>query len=184
MLDLKFIRANVELVRQAIANKNEKANLDELLALDDKRRKLQFEFDQHKASQNQVSQEIALRKKNKEDASELIAKMGSVADQIKQINAELTKVEEELKAILIWVPNVPHATVPVGKSESDNRFIREWGSKKEFDFTPKDHLEVASQNNLLDMQRGAKVTGSGFPVYTGLGASLERALINFMLTFH
>lgn len=184
MLDLKFIRANVELVRQAIANKNEKANLDELLALDDKRRKLQFEFDQHKASQNQVSQEIALRKKNKEDASELIAKMGSVADQIKQINAELTKVEEELNAILIWVPNVPHATVPVGKSESDNRFIREWGSKKEFDFTPKDHLEVASQNNLLDMQRGAKVTGSGFPVYTGLGASLERALINFMLTFH
>ncbi len=184
MLDLKFIRANLELVRQAIANKNEKADLDKVLALDDIRRKLQFDFDSLKARQNQVSQEIANKKRNKEDATELIEQMGSVSEQIKQLAAELSDVENELNAILMWIPNVPFKDVPVGKDESFNREVRQWGTKPEFSFTPKDHLEVASQNNLLDMQRGAKITGSGFPVYTGLGATLERALINFMLTFH
>jgi seryl-tRNA synthetase len=184
MLDLKYIRANLELVRQAICNKNEKADLDQLLALDDKRRKLQFEFDTLKSKQNQVSQEIAQKKRNKEDATELIEQMGSVAEQIKQLNNELSETEKSLEAILLWIPNVPHPDVPVGKDESFNRLIREWGSKPEFAFTPKDHVEVAEHNHLLDMQRGAKLTGSGFPVYTGLGANLERALINFMLTFH
>lgn len=184
MLDLKFIRANVELVRQAIANKNEKADLDKVLELDDKRRKLQFDFDNLKASQNQVSQEIAQKKRNKEDASALIEQMGSVSEQIKQLNNDLADVEKELEGILMWIPNVPFKDVPVGKDESFNREIRQWGSKPEFGFTPQDHLEVATKNNLLDMQRGAKITGSGFPVYTGLGANLERALINFMLTFH
>jgi len=184
MLDLKFIRANLELVRQAIANKNEKADLDKVLALDDIRRKLQFDFDSLKARQNQVSQEIANKKRNKEDATELIEQMGSVSEQIKQLAAELSDVETELNAILLWIPNVPFKDVPVGKDESFNREVRQWGTKPEFSFTPKDHLEVASQNNLLDMQRGAKITGSGFPVYSGLGANLERALINFMLTFH
>ncbi|MFO7660837.1 MAG: serine--tRNA ligase [Candidatus Cloacimonadaceae bacterium] len=184
MLDLKFIRANVELVRAAIQNKNEKADLDALLALDEQRRKLQFDFDQLKASQNQVSQEIAQKKRNKEDASELINQMGSVSEQLKQISAELSETEKQLEAILMWIPNVPHPSVPIGKAESQNKYVREWGKKTDFDFTPKDHLEVASDNNLLDMQRGAKVTGSGFPVYTGFGAALERALINFMLSFH
>lgn len=184
MLDLKFIRANPDLVRQAIVNKNEKANLDEVLALDEKRRKLQFDFDTLKARQNQVSQEIALKKKNKEDASELIEQMGTVSEQIKQFNAELSSTEQQMEAILLWLPNLPHSSVPVGKNEADNREVRSWGQKQELAFTPKDHLEVADANNMLDMLRGAKVTGSGFPVYTGLGAHLERALINFMLTFH
>jgi len=184
MLDLKFIRANVELVRKAIQNKNEKANLDEVLALDDKRRKLQFDFDQLKANQNQVSQEIAQRKKDKLDASELINQMGSVSEQLKQLSSGLSEVEKELESILLWIPNLPHSSVPIGKDESFNRYVREWGEKKGFAHTPKDHLEIADHNNLLDMQRGAKITGSGFPVYTGLGASLERALINFMLSFH
>lgn len=184
MLDLKFIRANTELVRQAIANKNEKADLDAILALDDKRRKLQFDFDTLKATQNQVSQQIALKKKNKEDAGELIEQMGSVSEQLKAMSTGLAEVEKELEAVLLWLPNVPHPEVPIGRDESFNRFVREWGSKPNYDFTPKEHPEVAAQNNLLDMQRGAKITGSGFPVYTGLGANLERALINFMLTFH
>jgi seryl-tRNA synthetase len=184
MLDLKYIRANLELVKQAIINKNEKANLDEIVILDDKRRKLQFDFDTIKAKQNQVSQEIARLKKNKEDATELINQMGMVSEQLKQINTELADVEKELEAKLLWVPNVPFTEVPIGKDESSNRFIREWGSKPDFAFAPKEHSELAVQNNLLDMQRGAKITGSGFPVYTGLGANLERALINFMLSFH
>jgi seryl-tRNA synthetase len=184
MLDLKFIRANIELVRQAIQNKNEKADLDAILALDEKRKKLQFDFDTLKAAQNQVSQEIARKKKDKEDAAELIEKMGGVSEQLKQMSAELSEVENELNAALLWLPNVPYPSVPVGRDESFNRFVREWGSKPEFAFTPKEHTEIAVQNNLLDMQRGAKITGSGFPVYTGLGAQLERSLINFMLTFH
>lgn len=184
MLDLKFIRANLELVKQAIVNKNEKANLDEIVVWDDKRRKLQFDFDTIKAKQNQVSQEIAQLKKNKQDATELINQMGTVSEQLKQINAELADAEKELEARLLWVPNVPFAEVPVGKDESFNRFVREWGTKPDFDFPPKEHSEIAVQNDLLDMQRGAKITGSGFPVYTGYGANLERALINFMLTYH
>ncbi len=184
MLDLKFIRANIELVRQGIVNKNEKADLDALLVLDDKRRRLQFDFDSQKAEQNRVSQEIAQKKRNKEDVSTLIEQMGGVSDRVKQLSAELADVEKELVSILAWIPNLPHSSVPVGRDESGNRVIREWGSKPELGFVPKDHLEVAERNGLLDMQRGAKVTGSGFPVYTGLGANLERALINFMLTFH
>lgn len=184
MLDLKFIRANTELVRQAIINKNEKANLDELLKLDDKRRKLQFDFDNLKAEQNRVSQEIALRKRNKEDAAELISRASKIAEEIKRLNAELNEKENELQAVLMWIPNVPHKSVPVGKDESANLVIREWGKKPDFAFTPKDHLTLAEQNGLLDMQRGAKITGTGFPVYTGRGAGLERKLINFMLDFH
>ncbi|MFB3844884.1 MAG: serine--tRNA ligase [Candidatus Cloacimonadaceae bacterium] len=184
MLDLKFIRANTELVRQAITNKNEKANLDKLLKLDDKRRKLQFDFDNLKAEQNRVSQEIALRKRNKEDAAELISRASKIAEEIKRLNAELNEKENELQAVLMWIPNVPHQSVPVGKDESANLVIREWGKKPDFAFTPKDHLTLAEQNCLLDMQRGAKITGTGFPVYTGRGAGLERKLINFMLDFH
>ncbi|HOD17224.1 MAG TPA: serine--tRNA ligase [Candidatus Cloacimonadota bacterium] len=184
MLYLKFIRANTELVRQAIINKNEKANLDELLKLDDKRRKLQFDFDNLKAEQNRVSQEIALRKRNKEDAAELISRASKIAEEIKRLNAELNEKENELQAVLMWIPNVPHKSVPVGKDESANLVIREWGKKPDFTFTPKDHLTLAEQNCLLDMQRGAKITGTGFPVYTGRGAGLERKLINFMLDFH
>jgi len=184
MLDLKFIRANTELVRQAITNKNEKANLDELLKFDDKRRKLQFDFDNLKAEQNRVSQEIAFRKRNKEDAAELISRASKIAEEIKRLNTELNETENELQAVLMWIPNVPHKSVPVGKDESANLVIREWGKKPDFNFTPKDHLTLAEQNCLLDMQRGAKITGTGFPVYTGRGAGLERKLINFMLDFH
>jgi len=184
MLDLKFIRNNLELVKQAIINKREKADLNLLLELDEKRRKLQFDFDTLKATQNQVSTDIAMRKKNKEDASELINEMGSVSEKLKSLSNELTVAETYLNGILLRIPNIPHPDVPIGPDESYNRFIREWGTKPEFSFTPKDHAEIAAQNEMLDMQRGAKITGSGFPVYTGLGAKLERALINFMLTFH
>jgi len=184
MIDLKFLRSNAELVKQAIINKREKADLAEVLAFDEKRRKLQFDFDTLKATQNQVSADIALRKKNKEDATDLINEMGSVSDKLKNMSAELALVETDLNALLLRIPNLPHPDVPVGMDESFNKYIREWGAKPELGFTPKDHQELAVQNNMLDMLRGAKITGSGFPVYTGLGAKLERALINFMLTFH
>lgn len=184
MLDIKFIRANPDLVRDAIRNKNEKADLDALLEVDELRRKLQYDFDQLKARQNQVSQTIAQNKKAGEDVSELLQEMGAVAEEIKTINSSLNEANTSMENQLLRVPNVPHTSVPVGFDESANIVIREWGSKPSFDFEPRDHLALAEQNQLLDLARGAKLSGSGFPVYTGRGAALERALINFMLDHH
>ena len=184
MLDIKFIRANPDLVRDAIRNKNEKADLDALLEVDELRRKLQYDFDQLKARQNQVSQTIAQNKKAGEDVSELLQEMGAVAEEIKTINSSLNEANTSMENQLLRVPNVPHPSVPVGFEESANIVIREWGSKPSFDFEPRDHLALAEQNQLLDLARGAKLSGSGFPVYTGRGAALERALINFMLDHH
>ncbi|PKN79984.1 MAG: serine--tRNA ligase [Candidatus Cloacimonetes bacterium HGW-Cloacimonetes-1] len=184
MIDIRFIRENADLVKAAITNKNEKADIDELLMIDDKRRKLQFEFDNKKALQNQVSGQIAAHKKNKEDATALIAQMSGVADEIKVINSELTAINNEFEAILLTVPNVPFESVPIGRDEASNKEIRVHGTPPAFDFEPKEHIEIATTNDLLDMARGAKITGSGFPVYTRQGAKLERAVINFMLEYH
>ncbi len=184
MLDLKFIRENAELVKEAVRNKNEKANIDRILELDEAKRIAQFNFDQKKADQNKVSKEIGLKKKNKEDASELLAQMGSVAQEIKELKNILTDAENALNEAILWVPNMPHENVPIGKSEDDNQTIREWGAKRNFSFKPADHVEIADKNGLLDLERGAKISGSGFPIHTGMGARLERALINFMLDYH
>lgn len=184
MLDLKFIRSNADLVKAAVANKNEKADIDAILAMDEQRRKLQFDFDTLKARQNQVSQEIAARKRAKEDASQLLDEMAAVAEQVKGINQELSEVNSHLDAMLLTVPNLPAEGVPVGRDESANRVVKTWGEKPQFSFEPVDHLAIAEANQLLDLARGAKISGSGFPVYKGKGAQLERALINFMLNYH
>jgi len=184
MLDLKYIRANAELVKAAVANKNEKADIDAILALDEQRRKLQFDFDTLKARQNQVSTEIAARKRAKEDASQLLEEMGKTAEAVKNLNQELGDVSGRLEQLLLTVPNLPAENVPVGRDESANRIVKSWGEKPSFDFEPVDHLAIAEANQLLDLARGAKISGSGFPVYKGKGAQLERALINFMLNYH
>lgn len=184
MIDIKFIRANPEIVRKAIVDKNEKADLDLLLAADERRRKFQFDFDQLKARQNSVSQIIAQKKRAKEDASAELSEMAQVADEIKQILTSLNEVNAEMEARLLTIPNLPHSSVPVGRDEALNEVLRHEGEPRKFDFEPKDHLDVANVNNMLDLPRGAKISGSGFPIYTGFGAKLERALINFMLEFH
>jgi len=184
MIDIKFIRSNAETVREAIKNKNEKADLDAVLALDEKRRKLQFDFDTLKARQNAVSQSIAAKKKAKEDASSELNEMSAVAEELKTLAATLNTANDELESLLLTIPNVPQPEVPIGRDESSNEVVKTWGEPRKFDFTPKDHLEIANANKLLDLPRGAKISGSGFPIYTGVGAKLERALISFMLEFH
>lgn len=184
MIDIKFIRANAEIAKEAIRNKNEKADVDAILTLDEQRRKLQFDFDTLKAKQNQVSGTIAQMKKNKEDASELLREMSAVAERIKQVAADLKEADDNMEKLLLMVPNIPHHLVPIGKDEAANQEIKVWGDKPQFDFTPVDHLQIAENNELLDILRGAKISGSGFPIYTGKGAQLERAVINFMLDFH
>ncbi len=184
MIDIKFIRSNAEMVREAIINKNEKADLDALLALDDQRRKLQFDFDTLKARQNSVSQVIAQKKKARENAETELQEMASVAEEIKLVSANLNVVSTDFDKLLLTIPNVPQPEVPIGRDESANTIAKIWGEQPVFGFEPKDHLEIATQNKLLDLPRGAKISGSGFPIYTGQGARLERAIINFMLEFH
>ena len=184
MLDIKFIRENVDIVKDAIKNKNEKADLDKILIMDKKKRKLQFNYDNLRAEQNRVSKEIPELKKTKKDTSELISEMGIISKNIKKISNELSEISSELNSELLKIPNIPYPDVPIGKSEDDNKFIKEWGEKKEFSFKPLDHLELNENLHYLDFKRAAKISGSGFSTYVGNGAILERALINFMLDFH
>jgi seryl-tRNA synthetase len=187
MLDLKFIRENPELVKQGLKNKNVDEKVDEILSLDNERRSLQKQSDDLKAKRNQVSSLIPKMKKEGKDASETLNEMKKVSDEIEELDRKLKEIEEQLAAILKWTPNIPHKSVPIGKSSEDNVEIRRWlpeGFDFKMEFKPLDHIELGKKLNILDFERGAKVAGSGFPVYIGKGASLERALINFMLDYH
>ena len=184
MLDLKFIRENPEVVKNAIRLKGNRDTVDEILKLDERRRELIRKGDALKARRNDVTEEIANLKKQGKDATDLIEEMRKVSDEIKSIDAELKKVETELENLLLWLPNIPHSSVPVGKDANDNVVVRMWGEIPEFDFEIKDHLTLGKKLGIIDFERGAKLTGSGFPLYIGKGATLERALINFMLDLH
>ena len=187
MLDLKFIRENPKKVKEGIKNKNEKDRVDEIIELDEKRRALIAKTDELKAKRNQVSQQVGQMKKSGQDASGIIVEMKSVSDEITLLDAQLKEVEENLQDILMFVPNMPHSSVPVGKSTEDNKEIRQWlpdGFSFEREEKLLDHIELSKKLKILDFERGAKLSGSGFPLYIGKGASLERALINFMLDFH
>lgn len=187
MLDIKYIRENPELVKTGIENKKEKNRVDELLDLDKQRRELITKSEELKAKKNQVSQEVGKLKKEGKDAGEIIAEMKRVADEIKELDENLKNVEDKLTEILMFIPNLPHSSVPVGKSADDNVEVRQWlpeGFTFEKKETTMDHIDLGKKLKILDFERGAKISGSGFPLYTGKGATLERSLINFMLDFH
>jgi seryl-tRNA synthetase len=187
MLDIKYIRENPDLVKQGIQNKNEKDRVDEILALDEKRRKILSEVEELKAMKNQVSAKIPQMKKAGEDTTQIFAEMKMVSDKITALDIQLKEVENELDAILLFIPNLPHSSVPIGKTVEQNVEVRKW-TPEGFSYEKKDktldHIELGKKLNILDFERGAKVSGSGFPVYVGKGATLERALINFMLDYH
>mgnify|MGYP006281029933 CR=1 FL=1 len=184
MIDLRDLREHPDVYREAARNKNETVDIDAALQLDERRRELLQEGDSLKHKRNVVSEEIGQKKKAGEDASEEIASMREVADRIKEIDSELKEVESDLHDILLTIPNVPHPEAPVGDDESDNRLVREWGTLPEYDFSLQTHQEIGDRLNLFDFDRSAKVSGSGFPLYIGVGAKLERALISFMVDFH
>jgi len=184
MLDLKFIRDNAERVRNGIQKKNAPVDLDRILGLDARRREILGIVESEKHHRNVVSDKIAQLKKDKQDASSLIEEMQAVSKNIKKFDDEVRQIEEDLNALLLTVPNMPHESVPEGADASSNSIVREWGSLPQFDFKPKTHLEIGEQLDILDFKRGAKIAGSGFPLYKGMGARLERALINFMLDLH
>jgi seryl-tRNA synthetase len=182
MLDLKFIRENPELVRKNILLKGEDADLDLLLSLDEERRKIIAEVESLKHQRNVVSNEIARLKKEKQDPTAKIDEMRLVSDKIKAMDDELRQIEQKIKQELLRIPNMLHESVPAGKDSSDNPVVRTWGVPRE-EARPS-HLEIAKELNILDFERGAKVTGSGFAYYVGKGAALERALITYMLEKH
>jgi seryl-tRNA synthetase len=182
MLDIKKIRENPEYVKQGIKKKGVSPELiDEILEIDKKRRIIIGEVEQLKAKNNKVSSEIAKMKKEGKDASQIIAEMKEVTNKIKQLDSDLLTIEQELNSKLLYIPNIPHPDVPDGKDETQNKEIRKWGEKPKFNFKPKSHWEIAEYLDILDNERAAKIAGTRFTLYKGLGAQLERALINFML---
>ncbi|MBN1997087.1 serine--tRNA ligase [candidate division KSB1 bacterium] len=183
MLDLKFIRENSELVRKAIINKREKADVDDLLALDQKRRENISQVESARAEQNKITQRIAEMKKSGQDASATIAEMRDLSERIKNKTADLKQIEQDIYNIQIRIPNIPHPSVPIG-TEADNKEVKRWGDIPKVDFKPKTHIDIAEKLGLIDFQRASRMSGSFFVSYRGLGAKLERALINFMLDLH
>jgi len=184
MLDIKFIRQNTELVRKKMLERGQEMDMTPFINLDTRRRDILQEVEKLRNDRNTVSKEIGEKKKKKEDAAELIARMGEVSARIKGLDEELKKVEEDLNALVMVIPNLPHESVAYGTSSEDNPVIRVWGEKPVFTFTPKPHWDIGEALGILDFERGAKITGARFTVYRGLGAMLERAIFNFMLDLH
>ena len=185
MLDLKYLRANFSEVKEKLQHRGEDlTDLGRFEELDQSRRNLIVEAEQLKSKRNEVSQQVAALKREKQDADHLIEEMREVGDRIKALDDELRVVEETLEQLLMSIPNIPHESVPVGDTEEDNVEIRKWGQVREFEFEPKPHWDVADQLGILDFERAGKVTGSRFVFYKGLGARLERALMSFMLDLH
>jgi seryl-tRNA synthetase len=187
MLDAKLIRQDPAAVRAGLAARGKAAEtdaaVDRVLALDTERRAAIAEGDTLKARRNAVSQEVGERKRRKEDADDLIAEMRQVNDRIRELDARLREVEGEIDDLLLRVPNVTEPDVPSGGEEA-NTVVRSWGEPRGFGFAPRPHWELGAELGLLDLPAGARVAGSGFPLYTGMGARLQRALVNFFLDLH
>ncbi len=184
MLDMKFVRDNLDAVRTMLKNRNNPLNLDNFAELEQKRRDILNEVEQLKGQRNATSKKIGAMKKAGEDTAEISAEMRAVGDKISALDNRLREVEENLRDILLHIPNVPKDDVPVGPDETFNPEIRRVGTPRSFDFTPKAHWEIGNDLNILDADRAAKVTGARFTFYRGLGARLERACINFMMDLH
>jgi len=184
MLDIKYLRQNTDFVAAKIRERGQEPNLERFIDLDSRRREIIQEVEGLRSERNAVSKQIGGKKQKKEDAADLIARMGEVSNRIKELDESLKQTDEELQAILMMLPNLPHESVVCGKGAEDNPVVRIWGERPSFTFTPRPHWEIGESLNILDFTRGAKITGARFTLYRGLGARLERALINFMLDLH
>ena len=183
MIAIENIRNNFEKVELGLKSKGCRENLSEILLIDKKYREELSVVNDLRAKRNKVSDQISELKKNKQDATDKISSMRAVGEQIKEIETSLSEKKDTLDSLILNLPNVPHETVPHGATENDNKVIEEWGDVIQKNFELKKHLDLGSNLNLFDFERSAKISGSGFPLYTGKGALLERSLINFMLEF-
>jgi len=184
MLDIKLIRENPEFYQTETAKKNSQVSISSVLDLDGKRRKLLAEVENLKSQRNTVSKQIGDLKKKGEDASSMMEEMRKVGERISELDSEVRTIEEQQTELLMHIPNLPHASCPEGKTAEDNVVVRSWGEVLEHSFTPMEHKTLGEKLGIFDFERGSKISGSGFPVYRGLGARLERALIQFFLDQH
>lgn len=184
MLDIKLIRQEPEKVKAALARRKEEDKIDELLELDKKRRDVLYEAEQLKSKQNAVSKEIPKIKKEGGDVAPIFAEMKELSEKIKSHDAELRSLDEAIQNLMMRIPNIPNPTVPDGETDEDNVEIRRFGEPTKFDFEPQAHWDLGESLNILDFASAAKITGARFTVYRGLGARLERAVINYFLNMH
>ncbi|HPC02983.1 MAG TPA: serine--tRNA ligase [Syntrophales bacterium] len=184
MLDIRFVRENLDLVRRKMLERGKEVDFDLFVSLETKRRDLLQEVENLRSDRNRVSKEIGKKKQQKEDASDLIARMGEVSTRIKELDEERKDTESRLQDFMMMIPNIFHESVVYGTGSEDNPVVRTWGGKPVMKFVPKPHWEIGEDLGILDFARGAKIAGARFTVYRGLGARLERAVINFMLDLH
>ena len=184
MFDLKFVRTHMDLIAQMCKDRGYGLDLSRFRTLDEKRRAILTDLEELRHERNTVSDKIAVMKKNGEDASSLITQMKTVSASIKELEAKMPEIGDELNNLLLLIPNIPHESVAVGADSDDNPVIKKWGEIRDFEFTPLPHWELGEKLNILDFSRAAKIAGSRFSLQKGLGAALERAVINFMLDVH
>jgi len=184
MISIKELRNNPDTIAHRLLLKGVNLDVNQILDLDETVRDLKTKANDYRAERNSASEAIGQLKKSGEDASEAILKTRELGDALKEVETQLGQKEMELKSILFQLPNLPSQSSPEGKDETDNVTVRTWGEKPTYSFNPKDHMELGEKNKLFDFQRGAKISGSGFPLYSGVGAKLERALINAMIDHH
>ena len=184
MLDIKRIRTNKEEVIESLNSRFGNYNIDKVLELDEKRREIIFEVENKKARQNEVSKQVPKLKKDGIDVSDLFKEMKALSDEIKELDVKVKDLDEEIRKELLSIPNTPNKDIPIGKSDEDNVEIRKFLEPKKFDFEVKAHWDLGVDLDILDFERAVKISGSRFSVFKGLGAKLERALINFMLDLH
>jgi len=184
MLDVKLLRSDMDAVKAALAKRNKDYNLDEFTAMDIERRELISKVEELKMKQNADSKMIPALKKEGKDVSAIMAEMKELSDKIKELDAQVSEVDEKLNKFLLTIPNTPYELVPAGKDDTENLEMRKWGEPTKFDFEAKPHWDLGEELNILDPATAGKITGSRFTVYRGLGSRLERAIVNFMLDFH
>ena len=184
MLDLRFVRENIDLVEESLRKRGNKLSLDNFKDLEEQRRELIAEVEKLKHRRNVVSDQIGELKRKGEDASGIIAEMKEVSDKIKDYDKKLAELEATIRDTLLGIPNIPHESVPFGSSDQDNEEVLRWGEPRDFAFAPKAHWDLGEELDILDFERAARVTGARFTFLKNAGARLERSLVNFMLDLH
>ncbi|RLB12998.1 MAG: serine--tRNA ligase, partial [Deltaproteobacteria bacterium] len=184
MLDLRFIRANTDKIKDMLQKRGYELDISRFEELDKERREIITEIEALRSKRNEINHQISEKRKKGEDASLLIEEMKEISLRIKEKEKELPDIIKKFEDMLLIIPNMPHESVPVGKDEDDNQVVRYWGERPEMSFTPLPHWEIGERLGILDFKRAARLAGSRFAIYKGAGARLERALINFMLNIH
>ena len=184
MLDIKILRTEPERIKEALKKRNNDLDIEPAIELDKERRAILTSVEQKKAEQNKISKQIPQLKKAGEDTSAIFAEMKELSNEIKEDDEKVRDIDEKLRGFMLRIPNIPNETVPVGADDSENVEIRKYGEPRKFDFEPKAHWDIGTELDILDFERGTKIAGTRFTVYKGLGARLERAVINFFLATH